>query len=122
MSIHTIRNSIAAALAVAVLGLSAPQPARANTTSTLLIGAAAAAGIFTAINVSNKNAKARSLVGYTRNGEAVYADGHVMTRSGQKYYPSDRGQTLQCANNRCVEVGNNGDYRGHHYGMTHSHG
>jgi hypothetical protein len=121
MSTYRIRTSIAAALAVAVLGLSAPQPARANTTSTLLIGAAAAAGIFTAINVSNKNAKANSLAGYTQSGDAVYADGHVMTRSGQKYYPGDRGQTLQCANNRCSVVGQNGEYRGHHYGMTHHH-
>ena len=122
MSTYRIRTSIAAALAVAVLGLSAPQPARANTTSTLLIGAAAAAGIFTAINVSNKNAKANSLAGYTSSGDAVYADGHVMTRSGQKYYPGDHGQTLQCASNRCAVVGQNGEYRGHHYGNTHHHG
>jgi hypothetical protein len=118
----SIRTSIAAALAVAVLGLSAPQPAKADTTSTLLIGAAAAAIGLTAANVINKNNKANASAGYLSNGDHVYQDGHVVTRSGQKYYPSDRGDTIQCQNNRCTTVGTNGSYKGHHYGMTHHHG
>ena len=117
-----IHSSIAAALVVAVLGLSAPAPAKANTFSTLLIGAAAAGAALTAINVTNKNNKARALAGYLPNGDAVYQDGHVATRSGGKYYPGDHGQTLQCENQRCRIVGTNGNYNGHHYRMTHNGG
>lgn len=119
MNTSRTRTSIAAALAAAVLALSAPQPAKADTTSTLLIGAAAAAGIFTAVNVSNKNAKANQVVGHTSSGNTVYADGHVISRNGQKYYPSDRGETLQCSNGNCNTVGSNGNYRGHRYTRTH---
>ena len=116
----TLRTSICAALIAAVATFSAPaQPARANTTSTLLIGAAAAAAAFTAINVTNKNKKANTLVGHLRNGDAVYADGHVIRRNGAKYYPGDNGQTLSCSNMQCSIVGQNGVYNGHHYGYTH---
>jgi hypothetical protein len=119
MHIRNLRTPLTAALIAAVLGLAVPAPAKADTTSTLLIGAAAAAAAFTAINVTNKNRKANSLAGYLANGDAVYADGHVTTRSGGKYYPGDHGQTLQCANDRCRIVGQNGMYNGHKYGYTH---
>lgn len=120
MDIRNLRTSIIAALIVAVVGLSAPaQPAKASTISTLLIGAAAAAVALTAVNVTNKNNKANSLVGHLPNGDAVYADGHVTQRSGAKYYPGDHGQTLQCANQRCRVVGQNGMYNGHKYAYTH---
>jgi hypothetical protein len=120
MHIRNLRSSVTAALVAALLGLSIPaQPAKADTTSTLLIGAAAAAAAFTAINVTNKNRKANSLAGYLGNGDAVYADGHVTTRSGNKYYPGDHGQTIQCANQHCRIVGQNGMYNGHKYGYTH---
>jgi hypothetical protein len=114
------RTSIAAAVLAAVTALSMPaQPAKANTTSTLLIGAAAAAAALTAINVSNKNAKANARAGYLPNGDSVYQDGHVQTRNGGKYYPGDRGQTLQCQSNRCRVAGQNGMYNGRRYASTH---
>jgi hypothetical protein len=120
MNTRNLRTSITAALIVALVGLSAPaQPAKASTVSTLLIGAAAAAVALTAVNVTNKNNKANSLSGYLPNGDAVYADGHVTQRSGAKYYPGDHGQTLQCANQRCRVVGQNGMYNGHKYAYTH---
>lgn len=96
-------------------------PARANTTSTLLLVGAAAALISTAINVSNKNRQANTLVGYLSNGDRVYADGHVVTRDGQTYYPGDHGQTLQCQNQRCTVVGTNGMYRGRRVGYQNHH-
>jgi len=49
MQIRNLRTSVTAALVAAVLGLSVPAPVKANTTSTLLIGAAAAAAALTAI-------------------------------------------------------------------------
>jgi hypothetical protein len=119
MQIRNLHTSVTAALVVAVLGLSVPAPAKADTFSTLLIGAAAAGVALTAINVSNKNHKANSLAGYLPNGDAVYADGHVITHSGAKYYPGDHGQTLQCQNQHCRIVGQNGMYNGHKYGYTH---
>jgi hypothetical protein len=118
MNIRTLRTSVTAALIAGVMGVSVPAPVKADTLSTLLIGAAAAGAAFTAINVTNKNRKANSLAGYLPNGDAVYADGHVMTHSGTKYYPGDHGQTLQCQDQRCRIVGTNGMYNGHKYGYT----
>jgi hypothetical protein len=119
MNIRNLRTSVTAALVAAALALSVPAaPAKANTTSTLLIGAAAAAVALTAINVTNKNNKANAVAGRLPNGDTAYADGHVITRSGSKYYPGDHGQTLECANQRCRVAGTNGMYNGHKYAYT----
>ncbi|MEO6835037.1 MAG: hypothetical protein ABI231_03905 [Candidatus Tumulicola sp.] len=76
-------RSVVAALIVSSMAIgSAVQPARADTTTTLLITAAAAIGLMTAINVSQKNAKAHQFVGYLPDGSSVYADGHVVARNG----------------------------------------
>lgn len=112
----------APAALLAVLMVAAPaQQARANTTSTLILIGAAVAAAATAINVSNKNAKAHDLVGYLSNGDRAYADGHVVTRNGGTYYPGDHGQTLQCQNMRCTIVGTNGMYRGRNVGYQNHH-
>jgi hypothetical protein len=101
------------------MGSGAPARASKSTTSTILIGVAAAATLLTAVNASNRNRNANTTVGYMSNGDRVYQDGHVMQRNGQTYYPSDRGQTLQCNGRTCTMVGSNGNYRGHHYKETH---
>lgn len=96
-------------------------PARANTTTTAILIGAAAALAATAINVSNKNRVANTVVGYLPNGDTVYQDGHVVIRSGQAYYPGDHGRTLSCRNQRCTIVGTNGTYNGRNVGFQNHH-
>lgn len=88
------------------------QPAKADTTSTLLITAAAVAALMTGINVAEKNAKANQLVGYLPNGSPVYADGHVVARTGQVWYPGNQGENIQCNGGQCMIVGANMGYYG----------
>lgn len=96
-------------------------PARANTTTTAILIGAAAALAATAINVSNKNRVANTVVGYLPNGDTVYQDGHVVIRSGQAYYPGDHGRTLSCRSQRCTIVGTNGTYNGRNVGFQNHH-
>jgi len=107
-------RAIVATFIVSVMALgSGIQPARADTTSTLLITAAAVAALMTGINVAQKNAKANQLVGYLPNGAPVYADGGVIGPNGQKYYPGNYGQNISCNAGRCFiqgAVGYNGGY------------
>jgi hypothetical protein len=57
-----------------------PKPVRADeTTTTILIGAAAIAGALIYENVQRKQQAANQIVGYTQQGFPVYADGHVGT-------------------------------------------
>lgn len=88
------------------------QPAKADTTSTLLITAAAVAALMTGINVAEKNAKANQLVGYLPNGSPVYADGHVVARNGSVWYPGNQGENIQCNGYQCAIVGANVGYGG----------
>lgn len=92
------------------------QPAKADTTSTLLITAAAVAALMTGINVAEKNAKANQLVGYLPNGSRVYADGHVVARNGAVWYPGNQGENIQCNGYQCMIVGANMGYGGYGYG------
>lgn len=113
--------AIPAAAMAAVMLLGPAAPVRANTTTTAILIGAAAALAATAINVSNKNRVASTVVGYLPNGDTVYQDGHVVTRSGQTYYPGDHGRTLSCQNQRCTIVGTNGRYNGRNVGFQHHH-
>lgn len=92
------------------------QPAKADTTSTVLITAAAVAALMTGINVAEKNAKANQLVGYLPNGSRVYADGHVVARTGAVWYPGNQGENIQCNGYQCMIVGQNVGYGGYGYG------
>jgi len=89
------------------------QPAKADTTSTLLITAAAVAALMTGVNVAQKNAKANQLVGYLPNGSPVYADGHVVARNGAVWYPGNQGENIQCNGYQCMIVGANVGYGGY---------
>jgi len=101
-------RSVAATLVMSSMALgSAIQPAKADTTSTLLITAAAAAALLTAANVSNKNHKANTVVGYLPNGSTVYADGHVIT-NGVKWYPGNYHENIACNGQQCYVTGPNG--------------
>jgi hypothetical protein len=95
---------LAVALAGA-LGLSAAQPAKADTASTVdtIIGAAAViAGIAISQNVAHKQAQANTVVGTTPWGATVYADGHVVLPNGQSYYPGNVGQQIACNGTTCT--------------------
>lgn len=92
------------------------QPAKADTTSTLLITAAAVAALMTGVNVAEKNAKANQLVGYLPNGSRVYADGHVVARTGAVWYPGNQGENIQCNGYQCAIVGQSVGYGGYGYG------
>ncbi len=119
-------RSIATTLLVGSMALgSAAQPARADTTSTLIITAAAAIGLMTAVNVAQKNAKAHQVVGYLPDGSTVYADGHVVARNGQTWYPGNYGETIACNGPQCSVTGPSGvGYGGYPsgYGNPQSYG
>jgi hypothetical protein len=102
-------RSVVAALVMGSMAIgSAVQPARANTTTTLIITAAAAIGLMTAVNVAQKNAKAHQVVGYFPDGSTVYADGHVVARNGQAWYPGNYGENIACNGQQCYVTGANG--------------
>ena len=65
-----------------------PRPASADTTSTILTAAAAIGAVVLYNNYQHKKAAANTIVGYTRNGGTVYADGRVVMPDGQTYYPN----------------------------------
>jgi hypothetical protein len=99
-------RSAVATLVMSCMALGAAvQPAKADTTSTLLITAAAVAALMTGINVAEKTAKANQLVGYLPNGSPVYADGHVVAANGQTWYPGNYGENLSCTGGRCMILG-----------------
>jgi hypothetical protein len=70
------------------VGAFMPRAASADTTSTILTAAAAIGAIVIYDNIQRKNAAANTVVGYTRNGGTVYADGRVVMPNGQTYYPN----------------------------------
>jgi hypothetical protein len=95
------------AAAAVTTGAMIPRPASADTTSTLLTAAAAIGAIVLYSNYQHKQAAANSIVGYTRNGGTVYADGRVVMPDGQTYYPNSNGQ---------YAYANNGTYNGAYNG------
>lgn len=119
--IKMLTRSMPAVFMSALMIAGPAAPARANTTSTLILIGAAVGLISTAINVASKNRQANTVVGTLSNGDTVYADGHVATRNGQTYYPGDHGQTLQCQYNRCAIAGTNGTYQGRFVGYDDHH-
>jgi hypothetical protein len=110
MKLFTLRSATAALLITAFAFSSSVRPAKADTTSTLLITAAAVAAIATGINVAEKSAKANTVVGYLRNGSVVYADGHVVAPNGQSWYPGNYNQSIACNGQYCSIVNNTYDY------------
>ena len=110
MSISTLRAAVAALVIAAVAFTSTVRPARADTTTTILITAAAVAALATGINVASKNAKAHTVVGYLQNGSVVFADGHVLAPNGQSWYPGNYGQGIACNGQYCAIVGGNVGY------------
>jgi hypothetical protein len=109
MKLFTLRSATAALLITAFAFSSSVRPAKADTTSTLLITAAAVAAIATGINVAEKSAKANTVVGYLRNGSVVYADGHVVAPNGQSWYPGNYNQSIACNGQYCSIVNNTYD-------------
>ncbi len=110
MKLFTLRSATAALLITAFAFSSSVRPAKADTTSTLLITAAAVAAIATGINVAEKSAKANTVVGYLRNGSVVYADGHVVAPNGQSWYPGNYNQSIACNGQYCSIVNDSYTY------------
>lgn len=108
-----LRSGVATLIMTSMALGAAIQPAKADTTSTLLISAAAVAALMTGINVAEKNAKANQLVGYLPNGSPVYADGHVVARNGAVWYPGNQGENIACNGYQCTIVGANMGYGGY---------
>jgi hypothetical protein len=113
MKTSTLRTAVAALIIGAIAFSSTARPAQANTTSTILITAAAVAALATGINVAEKNARANSVVGYLRNGSVVFADGHVVAPNGQSWYPGNAGESIACNGQYCSIV--QGDYNNYGY-------
>ena len=113
MKYNFLRTAVAGIALCSLFVTATPRPAKANTTTTILLGAAAIAGLATAINVENKHRAAGTVVGYLSNGDPVYQDGHIAGNNGQLYYPANNGQQVSCNGQQCYLVaanGNNGYY------------
>jgi hypothetical protein len=110
-----------AAASVSV-GALMPRPASADTTSTILTAAAAIGAVVLYSNIQRKQAAANTVVGYTRNGGTVYADGRVVMPDGQTYYPNSNtnGQYgyNYPINNPNYGQYNNGQYNNAQYGYN----
>ncbi len=104
MKIHSVRLGIAALALGAVLVPAMGLPAKADTTTTrnIIYGAAAAAAAFTFYNVEHKQSLANTVQGYLPDGSTVYKDGHVVSRSGQTWYPGNYGQSIACSGQYCT--------------------
>lgn len=91
--IQHVRALAVGLIAAAVLITGVPQrPAAANTTSTIVLGAAALiGGIILYNNYEHKKQAANVIVGYTRNGGTVYGDGRVVMPNGRTIYPNADG-------------------------------
>jgi len=114
------RNAIVAVALIATVGMATPQPARADTASTtrtILYAVGAIAAIATIANVSHKNAVASTVQGYLPDGSTVYADGRVVARNGQTWYPGNQGLAVACAGQSC-QITNNGSYNGGNVGYA----
>jgi hypothetical protein len=98
--------------ATVTAGAMMPRPASADTTSTLLTAAAAIGAIVLYSNYQHKQQQANTVVGYTRNGGTVYADGRIVMPNGQTYYPDANGQYAINQN------GYNNGYNPGNYGYT----
>jgi hypothetical protein len=111
-----------AAASVSV-GALMPRPASADTTSTILTAAAAIGAVILYSNIQRKQAAANSIVGYTRNGGTVYADGRVVMQNGQTYYPNSNANG-QYGYNYPVNNGqyNNGQYNGQYNNGQYNNG
>jgi hypothetical protein len=128
-----IRRLLALTLAALIAVSSIAVPAHADTagqTSTrnlILAGLAATAAIILYNNYHHKYVAAHTVVGYTRDGGTVYADGRVVYPDGSTLYSGNRdgrrcsynGYYAPCANN-AYAYGPPG--RGHHYGWRNHRG
>ena len=104
-----LRTAVVSIALCSIFVTAIPRPAKANTTTTILLGAAAIAGLATAINVENKHRAAGTVIGYLSNGDPVYQDGHIVGNNGQIYYPSNNGQQVSCNGQQCYLVAANGN-------------
>lgn len=101
-----LRSSVAAfALGATVLTTTLPQPAladgRASTRNLILAGAAVLLLGGAAVNANHHRSNGNRVVGYLRDGSAVYADGHIVDVNGDAWNPADRGLQVACDGERC---------------------
>lgn len=96
------RLALAAALTLALLApvFAHPTPAAAETvgqrsTRNIILGAlAVGTGLVIYNNYHQKYVAAHTLVGYTRDGGRIYADGRIVYPDGTTVYTSDNGRTV----------------------------
>jgi hypothetical protein len=112
MKASILRSGVAALALGGILASATALPARADTSTTrnIIYGAAAAAAAFTLYNVEHKHQIATTVQGYLPDGSTVYADGHVVSRNGQTWYPGNYGQSVACSNQYCTINGSNNGY------------
>lgn len=136
-------SKAAAALAIAGSLVASPllaRPAEASTGSTYTIIESALAligGIILYNNYQHKKQAANRVVGYTRNGGAVYGDGRIVMPDGTTIYPGRNGQYSwgqyayysPYANGYQYDYNRTGRYdvtgrhdNGHHYGWRNGRG
>jgi hypothetical protein len=122
---NKLTTSITALALAAGFSFATIAPASADqaaaTRNEILGGLALIAGVATAVNVSNKNAKANTVQGYTPNGGTVYQDGHVVLADGQSYYPGNQNQSISCEGGNCSIYGNGNGYNNNN-GYGHGRG
>ena len=113
-----IKHALTALALTATIGLSTAAPAKADgaaSTRNIIFGATALlAGIAIESNVAHKNAQANTVQGYLQDGSTVYADGYVVDRNGNGYYPGNNGQQVACNNDSCAITNQQGYYGNYH--------
>ena len=123
-----LRSTLAAAALTGIMVSSvAAAPARADgpsTTRTIIGIVAGIAAIATAANVESKHAKANTVVGYLQDGSTVFADGHVVDRNGNSWYPGNQGLSIGCNGQNCYiyNGNNNGNGNGYQYNNGNGNG
>lgn len=87
---HVIARPLLAAVLALIVALSVTRPALADgaaSTRNIMLGAAAAiAGIIIYNNIHHKQVAHKRIVGYTRDGGTVYADGRIVYPNGDVLY------------------------------------
>ena len=101
--------AVIGAIVLAIAFSCVPRPARADDTTSLLLGAAVGvAGTILYENMLHRQQAATQVVGYTANGCAIYADGHTGCASSAAGVPP----TVSCVGANCAGPASYGRYGG----------
>lgn len=125
---QAIARPLLAAVLALIVALTVTRPALADgaaSTRNIILGAAAAiAGIIIYNNIHHKQVAHNTIVGYTRDGGTVYADGRIVYPNGDVLYTGNGngapcswdGSNQYCGDNPAAYYPNGNGYQNYPYG------